>query len=112
MDARRRSRRSRKLVGGFSFFGNDAVGAKTDVKNVKQQFDKLITDLKKQVFDLNEQIDGISKEKKKATMALDDKEEKLKKDLKQKEADLSQAKKDRPWFGGRKGRKTRRSRRT
>jgi hypothetical protein len=43
---------------------------------------------------------------------LDEKEEKLKKDLKQKEADLSQAKKDRPWFGGRKGRKTRRSRRT
>jgi len=100
-------RKSRKLVGGRGWFGNDAVGTTTDVKNVKQQFDKLITDLKKQIFDLNEQIDGISKEKKKATMALDDKEEKLKKDLKQKEADLKQAKKDRPFFGGRRGRKSR-----
>lgn len=106
-----RKRKSRKLVGGRGWFGNDPVGTKTDVKNVKQQFDKLITDLKKQVFDLNEQIDGISKEKKKATTALDEKEEKLRKDLKQKEADLKQAKKDRPWFGGksRRSRKTRRS---
>ena len=108
-ESRKRQRQSRKLVGGRGWFGNDAVGAKTDVKNVKQQFDKLITDLKKQVYDLNEQIDGISKEKKKAVQALDEKEEKLKKDLKQKEADLKQAKKDSPWFGGRRGRKTRRS---
>ena len=105
-----KKRRSRKLVGGRGFFGNDPVGTKTDVKNVKQHFDKLITDLKKHVFDLNEQIDNISKEKKKATTDLDDKEEKLRKDLKQKEADLKQAKKDRPWFGG-KSRRSRKSRR-
>ena len=104
-----KKQRSRKLVGGRGFFGNDPVGTKTDVKNVQQQFDKLITDLKKQIFELNEQINNISKEKKKATTALDEKEEKLKKDLKQKEADLKQAKKDRPWFGG-KSRRSRRSR--
>ena len=106
-DNRRRSRKSRKLVGGRGWFGNDAVGAKAEVKNVKQQFDKLIADQKKQIFDLKEQIDGISKETKKAVLALDEKEEKLKKDLRQKEADLSQAKKDRPWFGGRKSRRSR-----
>ena len=108
-ESTKRQRRSRKLVGGRGLFGNDAVGTKTDVKNVKQQFDKLIDDLNKQIFTLNAKISDMSKEKKKAVQALDEKEETLKKELKQKEADLKQAKKDRPWFGGRRGRKTRRS---
>ena len=57
-DMRRRSRKSRKLVGGRGWFGNDAVGTKTDVKNVKQQFDKLIADLKKQIEELEKKIEA------------------------------------------------------
>lgn len=106
-DMRRRSRKSRKLVGGFSLFGPKAVGEDKKYKSEGKQKEEDITKLKKEIYDIEIKIKDTDDEEKKAIDAIKTKVKQLKRDLDQKKANL---KKLTSWFGG--GRRSRRVHRT
>lgn len=97
MDTRRRSRKSRKLVGGFSLFGPKAVGEDKKYKSESKQKEEDITKLKKEIYDIEIKIKDSDEEEKKAIDAIKAKVKQLKRDLDQKKANL---RKLTSWFGG------------
>jgi hypothetical protein len=92
-----RKRKSRKLVGGWSFFRQSPVGEDKKYESVSEQKKKDETKLRNEIRELEEKIDNEKKDKKKALEAIEDAMAKNKKELEQKKANL---KKLTSWWGG------------